>query len=111
MNENYPIVRLQDPKTGNVYYCRTTNWSSVGVDGDKPETVNFTLNSAVTPGNYELTVVGTGITSDSVKIRIKKDELRMPEDGHDLRLPVTSDNRSTGPTNGKRLLPQVYRQE
>jgi hypothetical protein len=75
MNENYPIVRLQDPVTGNVYYCRTTNWSSVAVGGNQPETVDFTLNSAVTPGSYELTVVGAGIASEAVPIRITAEEI------------------------------------
>lgn len=75
MNENYPIVRLKDPATGNVFYCRTTHWSSVAVGGDKPETVDFTLNSAVTPGSYELTVVGAGIASEAVPIRIRAEEI------------------------------------
>src|SRR5215469_10102723 len=75
MNENYPIVRLEDPATGNVYYCRTVNWSSVAVAGNEPETVNFTLNAAVTPGSYELTVVGAGIASQPVQIQITADEL------------------------------------
>jgi hypothetical protein len=75
MDEDYPIVRLQNPATGNVYYCRTTNWDSVSVDGQKPEKVDFTLNSAVTPGSYELTVVGAGIASQPVPIRIAKGEL------------------------------------
>ena len=75
MNENYPIVRLENPATGNVYYCRTTNWSSVKVGNYQPETVNFTLNSAVTPGSYELTVVGAGIASRPVQIQITADEL------------------------------------
>jgi hypothetical protein len=75
MDEDYPIVRLENPATGNVYYCRTTNWNSVRVDGHRPETVDFTLNSAVTPGRYELTVVGAGIASQPVRIRIRADEL------------------------------------
>jgi len=75
MNENYPIVRLQDPATGNVYYCRTKHWDSVSVGGDRPETVDFTLNSAVTPGSYELTVVGAGIASRPVQIAITQDEI------------------------------------
>jgi len=57
MDENYPIVRLESQATGNVYYCRTTNWDSVRVGGNQPETVDFTLNPAVTPGRYELTVM------------------------------------------------------
>jgi hypothetical protein len=75
MDENYPLVRLQNPATGNVYYCRTTNWDSVSVDGKKTETVDFTLNSAVTPGSYRLTVVGAGIASQPMSIRIAKGEL------------------------------------
>ncbi len=75
MDENYPIVRLEDPTTGNVYYCRTTNWDSVRVGDNRRETVDFTLNSAVTPGRYELTVVGAGIASQAVRIRIRADEL------------------------------------
>jgi hypothetical protein len=75
MDENYPIVRLENPATGNVYYCRTTNWDSVRVGGNRPETVDFTLNAAVTPGRYELTVVGAGIASQPVRIRIRADEL------------------------------------
>jgi hypothetical protein len=74
MNENYPIVRLED-RDGNVFYCRTTNWDSVGVGGDRRETVDFTLNPAVTPGKYELTVVGAGIASRPVRLRIREDEL------------------------------------
>ena len=75
MNENYPIVRLENPATGNVYYCRTTNWSSVKVGNFQPETVNFTLNSAVTPGTYQLTVVGAGIASRPFQIQITADEI------------------------------------
>jgi hypothetical protein len=75
MNENYPIVRLEAPATGNVYYCRTTNWSSVSVGRNGPERVDFTLHPAVTAGRYELTVVGAGIASAAVPIRITADEI------------------------------------
>jgi hypothetical protein len=75
MNENFPIVRLEDPSSGKVYYCRTTNWSSVSVGFTGPETVDFTLNSAVRPGSYKLTVVGAGIASQSARIQITPREL------------------------------------
>jgi hypothetical protein len=70
-DENYPIVRLQS-LTGNVYYCRTTNWSTEGVDGggNTLQSVNFTLNSAVTPGNYILYLTGSGIPSFPMFINI-----------------------------------------
>ena len=75
MNENYPIIRLQDG-SGNVFYCRTTNWSSVGVGGGAtPQTVNFTLNANVIPGNYLLTVIGAGIPSMPSVIRISPGEV------------------------------------
>jgi hypothetical protein len=69
-DENYPLVRLMTP-TGNVYYCRTTNWSSTAVAGGSAlETVNFTLNPAITPGNYVLFVSGAGISSFPLFVNI-----------------------------------------
>ena len=102
MNENYPIVRLQDPATGNVYYCRTRNWSSVGVGGNQPETVEFTLASAVTPGSYELTVVGAGIASQAVQIQIAADELA--ENGRaSVQFPSVSGTLTAAPIKQMRL--------
>jgi hypothetical protein len=74
MDENYPIVRLV--AAGKTYYCRTTNWSSVGVaTGSTPQTVNFTLNPAVTAGNYVLIVSGAGISSFPVAVNITQAEV------------------------------------
>ena len=74
-DENYPLVRLMS-STGNVYYCRTSNWSTVGVDGGATlQTVNFTLNRVVTAGNYALTVVGAAIPSLPVFVNIKQSEV------------------------------------
>jgi hypothetical protein len=75
MDSNYPIVKMTS-LTGNVYYARTTNWSSVGVDGGtSPETVNFTLNPALTPGNYTVVVTGAGISSFPLMINITAAEV------------------------------------
>ena len=74
-DENYPIVRLLN-SSGNVYYSRTTTWSSVSVaTGAVPETVNFTLNPALTPGNYSLVVSGTGISSNPMFVNITQTEV------------------------------------
>jgi hypothetical protein len=74
-DENYPIVRLTS-LTGDVYYCRTSNWSTVGVNGGAAlQTVNFTLNPVVTAGNYALTVVGAGIPSFPVFVNITQNEV------------------------------------
>jgi hydrogenase maturation factor len=62
--------------SGNVYYCRTTNWSSTAVDGGSAaQTVNFTLNPAVTPGNYVLIVSGAGISSFPLFVNITQAEV------------------------------------
>ena len=74
-DENYPIVRLVNP-TGNVYYCRTANWSSTSVGGGStPETVNFTLNPAVRAGNYVLIATGGGISSFPFAVNITQAEV------------------------------------
>jgi hypothetical protein len=75
MDENYPIVRLTD-STGKVYYCRTSNWTTVGVNGGTNiESVNFTLNAEVTAGNYALTAVGAGIPSFPVFVNFTQSEV------------------------------------
>jgi hypothetical protein len=74
MDENYPIVRLVS--ASNTYYCRTTNWSSVGVaTGSTPQTVKFTLNPAVTAGNYALIVSAAGISSFPLAVNITQAEV------------------------------------
>src|SRR5262249_55070654 len=41
MDSNYPLVRLTDG-AGNVYYARTYNWSSTGLQtGSRPVTTEF----------------------------------------------------------------------
>ena len=79
MDTNYPLVRLTATDgSSKVYYAKTTNWSSVAVGGGltTPQTVNFTLNSALTvPGNYALTVGGAGIASLPVFVNITQSEI------------------------------------
>jgi hypothetical protein len=71
MDSNYPLVMMTNLATGNVYYAKTSNWSSTAVDGGSPpEKVNFTLNHAVTAGNYSLTVIGAGISSLPVPLTV-----------------------------------------
>jgi hypothetical protein len=75
MNTNYPIIRMVNA-AGKVFYARTTNWSAVGVDGGTtPETVNFTLNPGITPGNYVLIDSGAGISSFPLFINITAAEV------------------------------------
>jgi hypothetical protein len=64
-DENYPIVSLKNPFTGQVFYARTFNWSNTGVATGlfNPETVNFTLPAGMPNGIYVLTESGAGIQS------------------------------------------------
>jgi len=61
---NYPIAKLTD-SSGNVYYGRTYNWSSTGVDtGNEIVTTDMTVPAAVPHGIYTLTVSANGVSSD-----------------------------------------------
>ena len=75
MDSNYPIIRMVDSH-GDVLYARTSNWSKVAVGEDGFETVDFTPNPEVTPGNYSLIVSGAGISSFPFPIEIKRDEVK-----------------------------------
>jgi hypothetical protein len=75
-DENYPIIRLRNA-AGQMFYARTTNWSTTGVaTGATPETVNFTLPATLTvPGNYAVQDVGAGIGSFPIYINITAAEI------------------------------------
>jgi Kelch motif len=75
MDSNYPILRLVN-SSGNVFYARTSDWSKIAVgDGGGYETVDFTLNPAVIPGDYSLIVSGAGISSFPAFIHITEKEV------------------------------------
>jgi len=75
-DENYPIVRLEDA-VGHVFYARTQNWSSTLV-GTRvaSETVEFTLQPGMSPGNYSVVVIGAGISSRSRCISITAEQIQ-----------------------------------
>ena len=79
MDTNYPIVRfVATDGSGKVFYAKTTNWSSVTVDGGitSPQTVTVTLNPAMTtPGNYAMIVGGAGIASLPTIVNITQAEI------------------------------------
>jgi len=64
-DSNYPIIRLSSG--GKVYYMRSYNWNSTGVQrGTAPDTAYFSLPSTIPNGVYSLVVVANGIASDPV---------------------------------------------
>jgi len=76
MDSNYPIVRMVNA-SGNVFYARTSNWSTVGVgDGAGVETVDLTLNPAVTPGDYYLFVSAAGISSFPAYVHVTEAQVK-----------------------------------
>jgi autotransporter-associated beta strand protein len=67
MASNYPIVRLTNTSTGAVFYARTFNWSSTGVQtGSAVVNTQFSLPATLPFANYSLTVIANGIASAAV---------------------------------------------
>jgi hypothetical protein len=65
MSTNYPVIRLTSGS--NVYYARTFNWNSTGVQrGSLPDTAQFTLPAGLPAGTYSLVVTANGIASNPV---------------------------------------------
>jgi hypothetical protein len=61
---NYPIVRLEATGSSNVYYCRTSGYSTMGLQtGTIIHTCNFTVPASVPIGTYCLRVIANGIPS------------------------------------------------
>jgi hypothetical protein len=60
---NYPLVRLHDVSSGNIYFARTYEFSTMGVaTGASLQSARFKL-SGIPHGTYELTVIANGISS------------------------------------------------
>jgi hypothetical protein len=61
---NYPIVRLHAQTGSDVYYCRTANFSTMGLQtGTVVHSCDFTVPSPLPYGCYDLVVVANGIPS------------------------------------------------
>jgi hypothetical protein len=73
-DENFPIVRFTN-STGQVFYGRTSNWSSSVATGTTLVTTNFTLNPAMPAGVYSLIVSGAGISSAPLFVNITQSEV------------------------------------
>jgi hypothetical protein len=75
-DQNYPIVRFTN-SNGQVYYARTSNWSSVGVaTGTTLMTTNFTLNPTMPAGVYALVVSAAGISSAPMFVNITQSQVQ-----------------------------------
>jgi len=61
MASDYPLVRMTNAATGNVYYARTHNWNTTSVQtGTRVTTTEFTLPQNLPAGTYSLVAVANG---------------------------------------------------
>jgi hypothetical protein len=71
MATNYPIVRIQNINTGNVYYCRTHNHSSMGVQtSNTAVSTQSTVPTNIEIGDYQQFVVANGISSSAFAMSV-----------------------------------------
>lgn len=72
MNTNYPIVRITNTATGHVFYAKTHDHSTMGVQtGTRLVTTQFDIPSTVETGSSTLEVVANGIASAPVTVTIQ----------------------------------------
>jgi hypothetical protein len=68
---NYPLVRISNDASGHVFYCRTHNFSFMGVDSTHPVSAKFDVPSGIEKGASKLVVVANGIPSSPVNVTVK----------------------------------------
>lgn len=69
---NYPLVRITNKSTGNVFYAHTHGHSTMGVaTGSTPVSTNFDVPAKMDTGASTLVVVANGIASKAVTVTIK----------------------------------------
>jgi len=70
--ENYPLVRITNKKSGDVFYARTHDHSSMGVQtGSLVVTTQFDVPAKIAKGPATIEVVADGITSKPVNVTVK----------------------------------------
>lgn len=71
MATNYPIVRIRNTASGHIFYCRTLNHSTLGVNtGTVIHHTQFAVPAGAELGASEITVVANGIPSDPVRVNV-----------------------------------------
>jgi hypothetical protein len=68
---NYPIVRLESTSSAGVWYCRTFDFSTMGLQtGTVVHSCQFTVPSSIPLGSYRVVVVANGIASASKNMSV-----------------------------------------
>ncbi|HEX7652729.1 MAG TPA: immunoglobulin domain-containing protein, partial [Verrucomicrobiae bacterium] len=65
MDSNYPLIRMTNSVSGNVYYARTFGWGSTTIQNPNPTTTEFVLPQGLPSGTYSLVVIANGNPSAS----------------------------------------------
>ncbi len=60
---NFPLVQLVNLSTSNLYYAKTSKFSTRGIGLHKPSTATFHVPTGIPTGSYNLTVVANGVPS------------------------------------------------
>jgi len=68
---NYPLITITNNATGDVFYCRTYDFSSGVATGATPQTTHFDVPDATELGDSQLTVITNGIASAQWPITVK----------------------------------------
>lgn len=69
---NFPLVRIKNKYTNHVFYCRTHDFSWMGVaDSTRTVTANFDVPANIEAGPGNLVVVTNGIPSAPVSVNVK----------------------------------------
>lgn len=68
---NYPLVRITMTESGNVYFCRTSDFSSMAVASPVTVSAHFEVPAGIPTGKGELAVVANGIASTAVAVTVK----------------------------------------
>ncbi len=68
---NYPIVRLTNQSTGDVFYARTHDHSTMGIAYSGEASTTFDVSPKTVNGLYSLQVIANGIASPAVTVSVQ----------------------------------------
>jgi hypothetical protein len=71
MATNYPLVSIRNNATGHVFFCRTHDHSTMGVNtGTVIHSTQFDVHAGIELGASELTVIANGISSNPFAVSV-----------------------------------------
>jgi hypothetical protein len=68
---NYPIVRFTNQSTGDVFYARTHDHSTMGIAYSGQASTTFDVSPKTVNGLYNLQVIANGIASPPVTVTVR----------------------------------------